>query len=85
MTHNRWLAGSILFMAMAMAMPICWGQERARLQPLPERDRNVTTGPEVGERIPDFVAVDRSGKPQTFDSLKGPKGLVLLIVRSADW
>lgn len=43
------------------------------------------TGPAVGARIPAFEARDQQGRVQTFDTLKGPKGLVLLFVRSADW
>ena len=43
------------------------------------------TGPEVGTKIPAFQARDQYGRTQTFDSLKGRKGLVLLFVRSADW
>jgi hypothetical protein len=29
--------------------------------------------------------VDQSGRRQTFESLKGAKGLLLLFHRSADW
>jgi hypothetical protein len=43
------------------------------------------TGPDVGQRIPAFEVVDHSGRSQTFESLKGPKGLLLLFYRSADW
>jgi len=43
------------------------------------------TGPEVGERIPAFQAVDQNGKTLSFDDLKGPNGLLLLFYRSADW
>lgn len=43
------------------------------------------TGPVVGAKIPAFEARDQQGRVQTFDTLKGPKGLVLLFVRSADW
>jgi peroxiredoxin len=43
------------------------------------------TGPEIGKRIPDFAAADQTGKQQTFASLRGPKGLVLMFIRSADW
>src|SRR5947207_6700793 len=43
------------------------------------------TGPAVGSRIPEFEAVDQNGQRQTFASLKGPKGLMLLFSRSADW
>ena len=59
--------------------------DRPRLQPVPQSDQNMKTGPEVGERIPDFQLPDQNGQMQTFESLKGPKGLVLLVVRSADW
>jgi cytochrome oxidase Cu insertion factor (SCO1/SenC/PrrC family) len=42
-------------------------------------------GPAVGDRLPAFEAVDQDGRPCTFESLRGPKGLVLLFFRSADW
>jgi peroxiredoxin len=45
----------------------------------------LNTGPAVGEKIPQFEAVDQSGRRQTFDSLRGPNGLLLLFHRSADW
>ena len=43
------------------------------------------TGPDVGARIPDFSAPNQTGKQQTFASLRGSKGLVLMFIRSADW
>ena len=43
------------------------------------------TGPEIGTHIPQFTASDQTGKQQTFASLRGAKGLVLMFVRSADW
>ena len=39
----------------------------------------------IGSKIPELSGVDQFGKQQTFDSLKGPNGLVLLFFRSADW
>ncbi len=45
----------------------------------------IPTGPAVGEPIPAFSAIDHTGKTQTLDSLRGPNGLVLEFVRSADW
>ncbi|MBI2686720.1 MAG: redoxin domain-containing protein [Acidobacteria bacterium] len=42
-------------------------------------------GPGIGERVPEFRAVDQAGKLQDLVSLRGPKGLWLLFVRSADW
>jgi hypothetical protein len=59
--------------------------EKPRLHAVPDLDKNVKTGPVVGSKIPVFEAVDQSGARQTFESLKGPKGLALLFVRSADW
>jgi cytochrome oxidase Cu insertion factor (SCO1/SenC/PrrC family) len=59
--------------------------DRPRLAPVPKPDQNATTGPAVGSRIPPFDAVDQDGKVRTFDNLRGPNGLVLLFVRSADW
>lgn len=56
-----------------------------RLRPLPDLDRNVKTGPEIGTAIPPFEASDQNGKLQTLETLRGPKGLVLMFVRSADW
>lgn len=39
----------------------------------------------IGSKIPELSGVDQFGKRQTFNSLKGPDGLVLLFFRSADW
>jgi hypothetical protein len=45
----------------------------------------VTAGPAVGERIPDFTLPDQDGRPRTFASLAGPRGLVLNFNRSVVW
>jgi len=42
-------------------------------------------GPALGETIPAFQAPDQDGRPRSFADLRGPKGLVLLFFRSADW
>ncbi|MGE3795867.1 MAG: hypothetical protein AB7I38_18340 [Dehalococcoidia bacterium] len=44
-----------------------------------------TIGPQVGSVVPAFSGVDQFGKPQTLESLSGPKGLMLVFNRSADW
>ena len=45
----------------------------------------VRTGPGVGAVVPKFEAPDQNGKPQTLESVAGPKGTVLVFFRSADW
>ncbi len=45
----------------------------------------IDVGLKVGEKIPEFELLDQTGKSEDFDSLKGPKGLLLVFHRSADW
>jgi hypothetical protein len=47
--------------------------------------QNPKTGPAVGQAIPDFSAHDQDGRSQTFKSITGPKGAMLVFFRSADW
>jgi hypothetical protein len=42
-------------------------------------------GPQVGERVPDFSLKDQNGRTQTLQSIMGPKGAMLVFIRSADW
>ena len=42
-------------------------------------------GPQVGTRVPDFTLLDQKGQSRTLASLMGPKGLMLVFYRSADW
>ena len=45
----------------------------------------VSTGPNVGEAVPDFSLQDQNGATQTLHSILGPKGALLVFFRSADW
>ena len=45
----------------------------------------VKTGPAIGEKVPDFEAVDQNGASHSLRSLMGPKGMMLVFFRSADW
>jgi peroxiredoxin len=42
-------------------------------------------GLRAGQKAPAFSARDQFGKTQTLDTLRGPRGTVLLFYRSADW
>jgi cytochrome oxidase Cu insertion factor (SCO1/SenC/PrrC family) len=39
----------------------------------------------VGSKVPDFELTDQSGQTRTLKSLMGPKGIMLVFFRSADW
>jgi hypothetical protein len=45
----------------------------------------MSIGLAVGQKAPPFSLRDEFGRTQTLDTLKGPKGTVLLFFRSADW
>ena len=42
-------------------------------------------GPQVGQRVPDFNLRDQSGALRNLQSIMGPRGAMLVFVRSADW
>lgn len=76
---------AIVFILLGFTNTSAFAQSSQRLHPLPDLDHNVHTGPKIGERSPDFEAIDHNGNKQTFETLRGRKGLVLLFFRSADW
>ena len=43
------------------------------------------TGPEIGEKVPDFTLTDQHGKSRALAELMGKNGLLLVFSRSADW
>jgi cytochrome oxidase Cu insertion factor (SCO1/SenC/PrrC family) len=40
---------------------------------------------EIGQQAPTFALPDQFGHEHTNETLKGPKGTVILFFRSADW
>jgi hypothetical protein len=71
-----------------------FGRLRAAGLPIPAevRARHVlatndgyATGPDPGDRIPEFALPDQSGAIRTLNDLAGPNGLFLVFHRSADW
>jgi hypothetical protein len=49
------------------------------------RVESMATGLAVGQKAPAFSLRDQFGRVQTFETLKGANGTVLLFFRSADW
>ena len=55
-------------------------------KPLHEGGSNkLATGLETGQKIPAFTALDQHGKLQDFNSIRGPKGAMIVFIQSADW
>ena len=42
-------------------------------------------GPQVGEQIPDFNLPDQTGRMRDLQSIMGPRGAMVVFIRSADW
>lgn len=71
-----------------------FGRRLAAGEPIPPELRakhvNATndhyaTGPEPGQRIPDFALPDQSGVVRSLANLAGSNGLLLVFHRSAGW
>ncbi len=77
-TALRWAAA--LLVCTSLGLP---GQAAFQQQPIVPDVQ--TLGPKVGGRVPDFTLVDQNGRSRTLMSLMGPKGLMLVFFRSADW
>ena len=45
----------------------------------------LRTGPEIGEKVPDFTLSDQAGQLWSLKDLMGRNGLMLVFSRSADW
>ena len=62
--------------------PRATSQQPSPQPPLPDVQK---LGPQVGSRVPDFTLLDQHGQSRTLASVMGPKGLMLVFNRSADW
>jgi hypothetical protein len=49
------------------------------------QNADLKTGPAVGSKVPDFALEDQTGRRLTLHDLMGPKGMLLVFTRSADW
>jgi hypothetical protein len=86
MQSGKLLAVTFLVGASLLPQTVTQAQSSTpRLHPLPPVSRNLKTGPEIGQRIPNFRLEDQSGRLRDFRSLAGRNGLLLAFVRSADW
>ena len=71
-----------LFALPALSQPVYSTQF---LTDIPTGSRGMVSGPEIGERIPDFEALDQHGNLVSLSDVMGPDGAMVVFVRSADW
>ena len=55
------------------------------LTTVPAGSQGMVSGPEIGERIPDFEAYDQNGNLVSLQDVMGPNGAMVVFHRSADW
>jgi hypothetical protein len=72
--------GYTAFMRAAPLLLLSLAVSAVSAQPAPP-----SPGPAVGATAPDFRAPDQTGKQWALADLMGPKGLMLVFFRSADW
>jgi peroxiredoxin len=77
----KWVVAAGIFVLTANGVIGHQAQTRAS-PPIPDVEK---VGPQVGSSVPDFSLSDQTGKVRTLQSLMGPKGLILVFSRSADW
>lgn len=82
-SHFRAGLAAALLASLLVSSPVVAGQRRAAAPPTAPDLQKL--GPLVGSRVPIFTLPDQDGRARTLGSLMGPKGLMLVFSRSADW
>jgi len=77
MTMSWWTAGAV-----AGVLVLAGSVVRSQTT-ISERGRDV--GPKVGQPVPVFSLPDQRCEPRSLESLRGPRGTMLVFFRSADW
>ena len=78
-----------LAMLLALVLSMGWGDDLAAggqgAQPARQTIDVSRLGPQVGEQIPDFSLTDQTGRTRDLQSIMGPRGAMVVFLRSADW
>ncbi|NNC64969.1 MAG: redoxin domain-containing protein [Gammaproteobacteria bacterium] len=85
---NRWIARWMTALGLSLiALPALSQPQYMEdfVTGVPDGSGGMTSGPEVGERIPDFEALDQHGNPVSLSDVMGPGGAMVVFIRSADW
>jgi len=75
-----WMVSGVVILAGVLS-PI-----QLQAQPTAPAKLDVTKlGPQVGQQVPDFDLKDQFGATRNLSSIMGPRGAMLVFIRSADW
>lgn len=84
MTRRRF-STPLLGLGLALGFAVTLLARQQPGAPAPATPDVKTLGPQIGATLPDFSLPDQQGRARTLSSLMGPKGLVLVFNRSAEW
>ena len=81
---SPWLAMllAVVFFMSWVESPMAGGQGP---QPARQAIDVSKPGPQVGQPVPDFSLPDQTGRTRTLQSIMGPRGAMVVFLRSADW
>jgi hypothetical protein len=77
-----------LVVLISLFSPQAWADAAGGGQTAPVTRQTIDVsrlGPQVGETVPDFNLPDQEGRSRNLRSLSGPRGTMLVFLRSADW
>ncbi|MEO8137637.1 MAG: hypothetical protein ABI831_27095 [Betaproteobacteria bacterium] len=73
---------AVVFLMSWVGHPMAGGQGP---QPARETIDVSKLGPQVGQPVPDFSLTDQTGRTRNLQSIMGPRGAMVVFLRSADW
>jgi hypothetical protein len=79
------MAGVGFLIARVIILAAVLGRVIAAAAQAPPAVDTSKIGPRVGAVVPAVSGVDQFGRPQSLQSISGPKGAMLVFFRSADW
>ena len=73
--------------AALLSLSLCAALASGGQGPAPARQKIDVSklGPQVGQRVPDFSLPDQNGRVRNLGSIMGPRGAMIVFIRSADW
>ena len=73
------------FLVALLVSSVVTGPAAGQTAPVRQKIEVSKLGPQVGQRVPDFSLPDQTGRVRTLQSIMGPRGAMIVFVRSADW